>query len=309
MAHLAGVEIEVCRVEVVALGKVGDAHAKVAELVDWCWALLEALELIDAAVLLDGLLGVSGWTPETPGPVRAAHVVVLQTREPRVFLRDGSLAVDEMEGKPINRVVERDALAAAGHILHLVHLGWPALGGEYLGRADKVLFCFNLEGGAAKLGLVGRLDGQGERVGAIAAVEGGFADLGCLREAKVLGKLLGGLNVLVLVPNVGDAHQRDLLDRRHGGLCHARCNLLCRYWSGGELFVRVSDNVCRVRAGGLEQWLGAQRAQWAGESLKAARTHGWVPEVRGGYIWSPCSALQLRPALTARGVVPHPAGQ
>ena len=53
-------EVKVCRVELVALGKVGDAHAKVAELVDGRRTLLEALELVDAAVLFDRLQGVSG---------------------------------------------------------------------------------------------------------------------------------------------------------------------------------------------------------------------------------------------------------
>lgn len=50
--HLARVKVEVACVELVALGKVGYAHAKVAELVDGCWAFLEALELVDVAVLL-----------------------------------------------------------------------------------------------------------------------------------------------------------------------------------------------------------------------------------------------------------------
>jgi hypothetical protein len=59
VAYLAREEVEVGRVEGVALGKVGDAHAKVPELVDGCWAFLEALILVGAAVLLSRLGGVS----------------------------------------------------------------------------------------------------------------------------------------------------------------------------------------------------------------------------------------------------------
>lgn len=135
-----------------------------------------------------------------------AHIVVLETREPGVFLRNRCLAVDEMEGESVNGIVEGHALAAAGNVLHLVHLGWPALGGQYLGCADEILFCLNFERSAAELGLVGRLYGEREWVGAISAIERGLADLRRLREAKVLGELLGGLDVLVLVPDVGDAH-------------------------------------------------------------------------------------------------------
>ncbi len=55
--YLTGVEVEVGGVEVVALGKVGHAHAKVADLVHGGWPLLQALELVDASVLLVGLEG------------------------------------------------------------------------------------------------------------------------------------------------------------------------------------------------------------------------------------------------------------
>lgn len=53
-------EVEVRRVEVVARREVGYAHAKVAELVDGGGALLEALELVGAAVFFGGLLGGRG---------------------------------------------------------------------------------------------------------------------------------------------------------------------------------------------------------------------------------------------------------
>ena len=90
----------------------------------------------------------------------------------------------------------------------------------------------------------------------------------------------------------------------------ATCCVLARLVCCWELFVGVSDDVV-LRAVGLEQWLRAQLpgAQSGQTSLKAGRIRGWVPEVGGGYIWSPCSALQLRPASQLRGIVPHPAGQ
>lgn len=53
--YLAGVEVEIGRVELVALCEIGDAHAKVAQLMDWCWPLLEALEFVGTAVFLVGL--------------------------------------------------------------------------------------------------------------------------------------------------------------------------------------------------------------------------------------------------------------
>ena len=49
-------KVEVGGVKFVALRKVGHAHAKVADFVYWCWPLLEALELVDASVLLVGLV-------------------------------------------------------------------------------------------------------------------------------------------------------------------------------------------------------------------------------------------------------------
>lgn len=59
-AYLAGVEVEVRRVKVVALGKVGDAHAEVAELVHRRRALLEPLELVGPPVLLGRLEKADG---------------------------------------------------------------------------------------------------------------------------------------------------------------------------------------------------------------------------------------------------------
>jgi len=48
-------KVEICRVKLVGLGKVGHTHAKVAELVHRSWSLLETLELVDPAVFLGGL--------------------------------------------------------------------------------------------------------------------------------------------------------------------------------------------------------------------------------------------------------------
>ena len=55
VAYLAGMEVEVGGVEVVASGKVGHTHAEMAKFVDRSGALLEALELVLGAVLLDRL--------------------------------------------------------------------------------------------------------------------------------------------------------------------------------------------------------------------------------------------------------------
>lgn len=55
MTYLAGMKVEIFAVKLVALGKVGDTHAKVTQLVDWCRAFLETLEFVGAAVFLVGL--------------------------------------------------------------------------------------------------------------------------------------------------------------------------------------------------------------------------------------------------------------
>lgn len=49
-------EVEIDRVEIISLCKVCHADAEVAKLVNGRWPLLEALELIDTAVLLGRLL-------------------------------------------------------------------------------------------------------------------------------------------------------------------------------------------------------------------------------------------------------------
>lgn len=59
--YLAGVEVEVAAVKLVAFGIVGYAHSEVTELVHRRRSLLEALELVDTAVLLDGLRSVRDW--------------------------------------------------------------------------------------------------------------------------------------------------------------------------------------------------------------------------------------------------------
>lgn len=69
-AYLAGVEIEVFRVELVALLKICHAHAVMAQFVYWRWALLKALELVGVAVLL---LGLQLW------PCQLMHTCMLTT--------------------------------------------------------------------------------------------------------------------------------------------------------------------------------------------------------------------------------------
>lgn len=55
LIYLTGVEVEVFRVELVALLEICHAHAIVAQFVHWRWALLKALELVGISVLLLGL--------------------------------------------------------------------------------------------------------------------------------------------------------------------------------------------------------------------------------------------------------------
>lgn len=54
-SHLARVEVEVFRVELVALLEICHAHAVMAQFVYWRWALLKALKLVGVTVLLLGL--------------------------------------------------------------------------------------------------------------------------------------------------------------------------------------------------------------------------------------------------------------
>lgn len=54
-AYLAGVEVEVFRVELVALLEICHAHAVMAQFVYWSWTLLKALKLVGVTVLLLGL--------------------------------------------------------------------------------------------------------------------------------------------------------------------------------------------------------------------------------------------------------------
>lgn len=53
--YLAGIKVEVFRVELVALLEICHAHAVMPQLVYRRWALLKALELVGFAVLLLGL--------------------------------------------------------------------------------------------------------------------------------------------------------------------------------------------------------------------------------------------------------------
>lgn len=134
-AHLAGVEVEVAAVKLVAFSVVCDAHSKMAEFVHRRRAFCEALRLVGAAVLLVRLRGVSdrGPTPTDPRQEHNTHVVVSKRREPRIFPLNKCLSIDQMEREAINRVVKRDPLATTGNILQLVHRRRLALRRQRLG--------------------------------------------------------------------------------------------------------------------------------------------------------------------------------
>lgn len=61
MDKLGGVEVEVCRVEIVAFVKVRYTQAEVAQFVYGCGPPLEALGLVDVAVLLLGLFFITSF--------------------------------------------------------------------------------------------------------------------------------------------------------------------------------------------------------------------------------------------------------
>jgi hypothetical protein len=71
--QLAGVEVEVCAVELVALGVVGYAHAEVAELVDGCRSLFETSKRVLGAVDFFGLVGRLVFSGRGSDPRLAGH--------------------------------------------------------------------------------------------------------------------------------------------------------------------------------------------------------------------------------------------
>ncbi len=120
-SHLTSIEVEIGAVELVTLGKVGNAHAEVTQFVDWGRPFLEALELVDISVLLRGLsiLSVSsrygdsmarGQMARSRGEI--THIVHFRDGKLGVHFLHLLLSVHKMEGKPIDGVIESNALPA-----------------------------------------------------------------------------------------------------------------------------------------------------------------------------------------------------
>lgn len=183
---VARLEVEPRGVELERLRKVGHAAAKVTELVHRRGRLLEALRLVDGAVLVGG-------------------EVVLELGQAGPALNQ-LLAVDEVEGEVVDGVAEGDALAAAG--------GVEVLDGRCLGQRPRgqlqVRQRLDHEGGAAEL--VGRALARAvdERVHAVALVEDGVAPVLGHGHAEVGEELPRHVEVGMAVVDVCDAHELDL---------------------------------------------------------------------------------------------------
>lgn len=115
--------------------------------------------------------------------------------------------MDEVEGKAVNGIVERDALAAAGGIIQVVDLGCS---GQCLGGEAQVIFRLDVEGNAGELVCI-RPDGTDyPRVGAIAAeVDLVVRDLLFWEEAEILQEPGLPVEVCVLVVDMGDTLEAD----------------------------------------------------------------------------------------------------
>ena len=139
----------------------------------------------------------------------------VEAHEGKVYIPrvDGRLAVDKVERELVDRVIKGDTLSTARGICEVVDFGGLAFIGECLGCLHQVLHGFNDEGGAPELVLVRCLEAKHEWLCAITAEVCLLANLGSLSEAKVFGKPLGLVDVLVLIVDMGDAHQIDLLER------------------------------------------------------------------------------------------------
>jgi len=203
--QVAGLEVEARCVEAIRLREVGHAAAEVAQLVHRRGAVPEALRAVDR-------------------PVLARRIVVLQLW--RVCaVRCRRLAVHEVEREAVDGVAERHSLAAARSV-QVVHVcrARKSLRGKFevLGRLDD-------ECSAAEFGIVA-LDGAVyEWLGAVALVEDAVRLLLDNCETKVQKELMGFIQVLVNVVDVGDTLQYDLWF-----LCHLDYSSSLRSWSKTE---------------------------------------------------------------------------
>jgi len=193
--QIAGLEVEIGGVEVEGRLVVGDAEAEMSQLVDGGRALLETLRLVH-------------------GSVFDSREVVGQLGEGLGHL-DGRLAVDEVEGEVVDRIVEGNAFAAARRI--------RVVDGRCAGEGRGQLEVFegiNYPCCAAKLVFVAAGRTVEEGLSAIAAIVDLVVGLLDDTQAKIQEKLVGLVEVLVSVVDVGDAIETDLLAGgrgRHGG--------------------------------------------------------------------------------------------
>ena len=147
----------------------------------------------------------------TSGRRRETYVVDLQFGKFGIHGLDLSLAVDQMEGEPVDRVVEGHALAAAGCVCYFMNGGRPGLCRQDLNCLLQLFLRLHGEGSAAKFRLVAGLEGNHKWFLSIAPVEGLLANAIRLEKAEVIHKLVGRLNVLMLVVHMCDVVEFDTL--------------------------------------------------------------------------------------------------
>lgn len=155
------------------------------QLVHRCRPLLEALETVDRARLLERVVDLEIW----------------ELRVPDIHL---FLAVYQVKREAVNGIIKGHGFAAARSVREIIDFRGLAFLGECLGGVHQILLGLDGKGGAAKLILVGLIDAQDEGLGAVTAVIGLFAYTLGLVEAKVLHELTGLGDILVFVGDVGD---------------------------------------------------------------------------------------------------------
>lgn len=247
--YLAGEEVELGGVELVGRRVIRQADAKVAHLMYGRRPLREPLLLPDPAVLDRRLPTESAMMPSlrhTPtwpsshqrGRARLeTHVVVPQLREIGLLSLDAPLPEHEVERPPINRVLERNALAPAGRILQLTDPRGPR---QRPARKLQIVQRLHHERRPHELVLGALLCAEHEGLGAVAAVVRLLPDLRRLVEAEVVVEGVGGGDVLVLVVDVGEAHEVDL------SVCHC-----CGGARGESLLVLTKRSCCRFLGVGM----------------------------------------------------------
>lgn len=145
----------------------------------------------------------------------------------RLFHLPRHLSINQMNLKPIHRILNRDALAPAGRLLHLPNL---TRGRNRPRRQLEILPTFHDEGRAPKGVLVALGRTIDERLGSVAAVVDRFVRFARVQArdlcaAKVGQELVLALEAGVGVVDMGDADEvylSRLAGRGGGGWRHVR---------------------------------------------------------------------------------------